>query len=308
MIRLVIDTDPGVDDAHAILMALAYPGVRVEAITTVAGNVPLHHTTANAQKILDAAGAADIPVFAGADRALIARHPAAELVHGSDGLGDCNIPASTYPIQKEHAANALVRLANEAPGELTLVAIGPLTNLALAVSLDPDLPKKYRRLVVMGGAVHARGNVTSTAEFNTYSDPEAAAMVFMAWPEFTLADWEATLAHRLTVEQVRVLESVNTPKGEFFRRISANTFRFIEQYYGARCLLSADALAIAAAIEPGIVRKAEKRYLQVELHGETTRGQTTVDWMGLLNKAPNAEIILEMNQERLYELLLAGLR
>lgn len=307
MIRLVIDTDPGVDDAAAILMALAHPDVRVEAITTVAGNVPLVNTTANALKILDVAGA-DVPVFAGASQALIARNPSADYAHGSDGLGESGYPASTRQAQPEHAANALIRLANEAPGQLTLVAIGPLTNLALAVALDPDLPSKYRRLVVMGGAIHAQGNTTPVAEFNTYYDPEAAAMVFEAWKDVTLADWEATMAHMVTPAQVETLCAVDTPKGEFFRRTSANTLAFIEQYFGQRSLFTADSLAMAAAIEPDIVTKAERRYLEVELHGEKTRAQTTVDWWNVLKKEPNAELILEMDQNRLFELILAGLQ
>ena len=301
MVRLVIDTDPGVDDAHAILMALAHPNVRVEAITSVAGNVGLPLTTANACHILDAAGA-DAPVFAGAAAALIARNPVADYVHGSDGLGESRLPPSTRRVQSEHAANALVRLANENPGELTLVAIGPLTNVGLATCLDPDLPSKYKKLVIMGGAIHAQGNTTPLAEFNTYSDPEAAEIVFKGWPMVTLVSWETTVAHVFSVAQVAELWAMQSPRAEFFRKITVNTLDFVEKYLGQRLLYAADFLAMAAAIEPEIVTKAERKFVEVELQGRIGRGQTVVDWRGVQRRPHNVEIVLEMNAARLFEL------
>ena len=179
MTRLVVDTDPGVDDALALMLAFAHPGATVEAVTVVAGNVGLERTVANACTVLDVLNAspAETPVFRGCDRSLLGDRVAATS-HGTDGLGDCHFPPSGRPVETEHASLALVRLASESPGEITLVALGPLTNLALAISLDPDLPRKYRRLVVMGGAVRATGNMNSpSTEFNFYSDPEAAAIV-----------------------------------------------------------------------------------------------------------------------------------
>ena len=157
MERIIIDTDPGVDDAHAIMMALAHPNVKVEALTVVGGNVGLHHTVANACKILDVMGA-DVPVFAGCERPLIYETKDAAQVHGSDGLGDAGLPTSSRKVEAEHAAVALVRMVNENPGELTLVAIGPLTNVAVALKLDPELPQKFKHFVVMGGTIVAKGN------------------------------------------------------------------------------------------------------------------------------------------------------
>ena len=169
MNRLVIDTDPGVDDAHAIMMALSYPGATIEAITTVAGNVSLEQATRNALIILDVAGGHDVPVYPGCEDALVIPTPRRAISHGSDGLGDSGYPPSARQASAEHAVHALIRLANEAPGELTLVAIGPLTNIALATRLDPGLPRKYKRLVVMGGAIHTQGNSWErAAEFNFY--------------------------------------------------------------------------------------------------------------------------------------------
>ncbi len=307
MLRLVIDTDPGVDDAHAIMMALAHPNVQVEAITTVAGNVSVDKTTANALKILDVMNAG-IPVYPGSAHPLIAKDRHAEYVHGQDGLGDAGILPSQRSAETEHAASALVRLANQNPGELTLVAIGPLTNLALATRLDPDLPHKYKRLVVMGGAIRSQGNTTPTAEFNIYTDPEAAAIVFDAWRGLTLVSWETTLEHCFTAEQVDALLAVNSPRAEFFRKISGNTLAFIEQFLGRRMLFAADFLAMAAAVEPEMVLSAQDCFAQVELCGQYTRGQTAVDWSRLLNEEPNVCLVLKLDGERLFELFKMALQ
>ena len=308
MNRLIIDTDPGVDDAHAILLALAHPDVQVEAITTVNGNVNLDLTTANALKILDAAGR-DIPVYRGCDRPLISRLLHAAHVHGEDGLGDCNIPPSKKSIQSEHAVHALVRMANENPGQFTLAAIGPLTNLAVALSLDPDLPKKIKNLVIMGGAIYGRGNTeTVTSEFNIHTDPEAAHMVFSAWPMISLLSLETTLAHVFTRETLDRFFNLGTPRAKFFHDTNQKILGFIRNRLNQDILFAPDGLALAAAVEPGVVTKAEKKYVNVELNGAHSRGQTVVDWYGLTGKEPNTEIILEVNQQRFIELMENGLR
>ena len=308
MKRLIIDTDPGVDDAHAILLALAHPDVKVEAITTVNGNVGLDLTTANALKILDAAGK-DIPVYRGCDRPLINRALSAAHVHGEDGLGDCGIPASKKTVQSEHAVHALIRLANENPGEFTLAAIGPLTNLAAALTIDPDLPSKFKQLVVMGGAIYSKGNTsTVTAEFNIHTDPEAASMVFSSWPMLTLLSWETTLEHVFNRAALDRFFNLGTPRAKFFHDTNQKILTFIRERLGQDMLFAPDGLALAAAVEPGIVTKSEKRYVSVELHGSQTRGQTVVDWYGSTQKAPNTEIILEVDQNRFIQLMENGLK
>ena len=304
MKRLVIDTDPGVDDAHAILLAAFHPDVKIEALTIVGGNVPLEHTTANACKILDVANI-DAPVFAGCQGALLEReHEDASHVHGADGLGDCGIPLSSRQVEDEHAVHALIRFANENPGELTLVAIGPLTNVAMATKLDPNLPDKFKELIIMGGAIYAQGNTPNTAtEFNIYHDPEAAAMVFQSWPEVTLSSWETTLAYPISGELLTQLRSIPSPRGEFFDKIIDKITKFIKDVLGRDEIYAADAIAMAAAIEPGIVTKAQKCHVQVERAGQFSRGQTIVDWFGLNGREPNTNIVLELNSERFYELL-----
>ena len=304
MKRLVIDTDPGVDDAHAILLAGSHPDAQIEAITTLSGNVSLANTTANACKILDVLNL-DVPIFAGANGALLEReHLDAQHVHGLDGLGDAGIPASGRVAEKEHAVHALIRMADENPGELTLVAIGPLTNVALGTRLDPDLPQKYKGLIVMGGAIYAQGNTpNTTAEFNFYHDPEAAAIVFDAWMNITLSSWETTIKYMLNEALVRELMSKSTPKGEFFNRITTNLLSFTKEHYGSKKLFAPDGLAMAVAVEPNIVTKSAECYVQIECMGKFTRGQSIVDWRGRLGKVPNTKIVLELDEGRFAELM-----
>ena len=309
MKRLVIDTDPGVDDAEAIMMASVHPDASIEALTVVGGNVPLENTVPNTCKILDVLGE-EAPVFAGSPGPLVSLPDEdAAFVHGSDGLGDAGLSASTRKVEEEHAANALVRLANENPGELSLIAIGPLTNVALATRLDPDLPQKYKELIIMGGAVYAQGNtVNTTAEFNIFFDPEAAYVVFDAWPELTMISWEATMSHAIGPDQLKLLKNNDNPRGKFFDAISAKIIKFIKEVMGRDELFGADPLAMAVALEPDIVTKMEKHHVHVERFGGSSRGQTIVDWNNRSGKEPNANIVIDVDMERFFDLFHAAVR
>ncbi|HSB02718.1 MAG TPA: nucleoside hydrolase [Anaerolineales bacterium] len=305
MTRIVIDTDPGIDDAHAIMLAFSYPGTIVEAITTVAGNVPLERTTANALIILDILGR-DVPVFSGCEDALVIPTSRRAISHGKDGLGDSDYPFSKRKTSSEHAVHALIRMANEYPGELTLVALGPLTNVALATRLDPKIPEKYKRLVVLGGAYHAVGNSwTPAAEFNFSTDPESAAIVLDRWPGLTIVPWETAQEYGLTPECTAELEAIDSSRADFFRRIFKN--RAQVQFQEQGICYDPDPLAMAVALEPGIVRRVESRYVKVELAGQLTRGQTVVDWFGLTGNSPNATWVLEIDRQRYQELLCLSL-
>jgi purine nucleosidase len=310
MVRLVIDTDPGVDDAHALLLAFAHPQARVEAITTVSGNVGLDKTTANACTILDVlqVDPEQTPIYAGCDRALLGAQPDAAYVHGTDGLGDAPRSPSARPVQAEHAALALIRLANQSPGALTLAAIGPLTNLALALRLDPGLPQKYQRLVVMGGAIRGTGNMAErpATEFNIYADPEAAAIVFESWPGLELVSWETTLLYPLTLQHLDALMSTGSPRSDFFRRITAKTHAYVRDRLDRNGVYAPDPLALAVAIEPGIVTHAQARPLTVELAGAHARGLTSVDWAGLTRRPANANLVLEVDFARFWQLMQAS--
>jgi purine nucleosidase len=308
--RLVVDTDPGVDDALAIMLAFAHPGVRVDAVTVVAGNVGLDRTVANACTILDVLGAspAATPTHPGCRRPLLG--PRVEPTsHGADGLGDCHFPPSHRAAETEHAALALVRLGHESPGERTLVALGPLTNVALAMSLDPELPRRYRRLVVMGGAVRATGNMPNpSTEFNASSDPEATAIVLSRWPGVVLVPWETAMDSIVGMERVQELWSAPGARAEFARKITAKRPARAHQHFGVSGMFVPDPVAMAVAVEPSVVTRSEHRHVMVELGGRHTRGQTTVDWFGLADEAPNAEIVQEVDRERFWKMLRAAVR
>jgi purine nucleosidase len=293
-IPLLIDTDPGVDDALALLMAFADPAHRVVALTIAAGNVGLAHTVANALKLCEVAGV-DVPVHAGCPVPLV--HPAedAAFVHGDDGFGDTGYAPAARAVEAEHAALALVRLAREHEGRLLLVALGPLTNLALAVRLDPALPSRIARLVVMGGAVTGHGNTTVPAEFNIGFDPEAAHVVFEAFPRFELVDWEAVLRHGFSHAAFEAWLAAGDGRGAFYEAISRKTRAWAGDRRG-ESWHSADALAMQAALAPDTSRLAEARHVAVETEGRLSRGATVVDWGRRNGRAPNATIHLEIDQ------------
>ncbi|MFY2763628.1 nucleoside hydrolase [Arenimonas sp. MALMAid1274] len=295
-IPLLIDTDPGVDDALALLMAFGDPRHELLALTIAAGNVGLGHTVANALKLCDVAGV-DVPVHAGCPVPLV--HPAADAayVHGQDGFGDTGYVPSARQADPEHAALAIVRLAKAHAGRLLLVMLGPLTNLALALRLDPDLPSRIGRLVVMGGAVTGQGNTSVPAEFNIAFDPEAAEVVFRAFPQFELVDWEAVVRHGFLHRDFEAWLARGDARAEFYGAISAHTRRWSEGKRGDHWH-SADALAMAAALQPEGVRRAEHRPLAVELEGRLSRGATVVDWLRRSGRPDNARIVMDYDQAR----------
>ena len=307
MKRIIIDTDAGVDDALAILLAFGQKDVKIEAFTTVNGNVDVDKTTANVLKILDLVGQ-DVPVYRGCPQPLVAPIFNAASIHGLDGLGDAGIPASKRQAEKKHAALALIDLANQFPGEISLIAIGPLTNLAAALTLDPDLPNKFADLTIMGCAIYARGNTNVTSEFNIYADAEAARVVFERWPKVRVLSWETTMQYPFNGEQVARFFNMGTAKSKFFHDIYQKTLVFLREKFHQDLLFSADGLAVACAIDPAIITRKEEHFMEVELHGVSTRGLTSVDWFGLGGKPANAEIILELDHARYVQMIEDGLR
>lgn len=302
-IPLLIDTDPGVDDALALLMAFNDPRHDVVGLTVAAGNVGLEHTVANALKLVELCGL-QVPVHAGAATPLL--HPAVDAanVHGKDGFGDVGHAPPTRQADPEHAALAILRQSHAHAGKLLLVALGPLTNLALALRLDPTLPQRVKRLVVMGGAVTARGNITPAAEFNIAFDPEAAHIVFEGFPHLDLADWEAVVAHGLPHERVDGWLAAGTPRADFYEAISRYTRRWSADSRGPSWY-AADALAMAWALEPEGAQDTPERPVAVELDGRHSRGMTVVDWQRQTGAADNARLLMRYDQAR-FEARVAG--
>ncbi|RDS82934.1 nucleoside hydrolase [Dyella monticola] len=294
--QLLIDTDPGVDDALAILMAHAHADVL--GLNIAAGNVGLAHTVRNARTLVDLLGAST-PVFAGCASPLV-RLPEedAAFVHGRDGMGDVGFPEPVVGATDEHAALALLRLTRERPGQITLVALAPLTNIALALKLDPSLPTRVKRLVVMGGAVTGHGNTGRVpAEFNVGFDPEAAHVVFEGFPHFDLVDWELTLRHAFDEAEFDQWLTAGDHRADFFGRVF-QVARQSNRRSGRKGIIAADALAMAVAIDPTVVRRSEQRHVGVELDGRLTRGATVVDWAHRLRLPAQANVVLELDQAK----------
>jgi purine nucleosidase len=312
MQRLIIDTDPGVDDAQAILMAAAHPAAKIEAILAVGGNVGLDHTVRNALTIVEVVEQ-EIPVYAGCDRPFVAFQEDAAIVHGSDGLGNSGYVPMRRTAEKTHAVNALIALVNAEPDQFTLVTLGPLTNIAVALKLDPDLPNKIKRVVMMGGAVTGKGNVGNiSAEFNIYHDPEAAYVVFEAWARagkmIEVYDWEATVRHAISGDTIDEWATIDTPRARFFSKVSAFTLKWVREELGQNALFGADPQAMAVALEPTIVTHSEDHYLTVATQGAYTRGLTVVDWNDSSKQPKNARIVIDIDRDRYERLLYNGIQ
>lgn len=271
--KVIIDTDTGSDDAIALLMALAHPDCEVVAVTTVAGNVALGQATENAKHSLLVAGRGDVPVFVGCDRPLIHPLETAAEVHGDDGLGNLHLPVPELASQAEHGAQALVRLAAESDGEYVLITLGPLTNVAVALALDPDLLTRFDSTVIMGGAPDMVGNVTDSAEFNIWVDPEAAAKVFAAPGNRVMVGWNVSMtAAQVTSEQRRSMAEIGTKSGKFAHDVTAVVESFCHEEFGLDVFVLPDPLAVAIALEPSIATRTQDIGVRVGL-GEA-RGAT----------------------------------
>ena len=305
-IPLLIDTDPGVDDALALLMAFNDPNHHLVGLTIAAGNVGLDHTVRNALKLCEVAGRDDVPVYAGCADPLL--HPSADAayVHGHDGFGDIGFTPAARAAETEHAALAILRLSHEYAGQLLLVALGPLTNIALALKLDPTLPQRIKRFVVMGGAVSAHGNITAAAEFNIAFDPEAAHIVLQAFPQLDLADWEAVVAHGFLHTKAAQWLKADSPRARFYDQISLQTRNWSEDCRGDHWH-SADALAMAYALQPQGALEQLDRPVAVELAGTLTRGVTVVDWNRQHGRPDNATLLMRYDQVRFEGLIQAAL-
>lgn len=297
MTRIVMDVDTGVDDALALFYAARRPGVKLEAVTTLFGNVDVGLTTLNTLKILELAGLPDVPVVAGAAQALV-RPPRQQerYVHGRNGLGDVELPHPRQQPRPGHAAAYLSQLARANPGELTLVATGPLTNLALCFMQDPEAARLFKRVVIMGGAVLAPGNVTAVAEANIWNDPEAARILFASGARITLVGLDVTMQVLLSPAMADQL-GARGPVSQVMMQITKPYIAIYQMWSPgiAGCALH-DPLAVAVAEEPDLVR-TESMYLQVETGDGLCRGQTFADRRAMPGIIPNVDVCVAVDRE-----------
>jgi len=300
--KIIIDTDPGQDDAVAILLALASPELEVLGLSVVAGNVPLHHTERNARMICELAGRPDLPVHAGCDAPLSRKLVTAEHVHGKTGLDGVTLPEPAMPLAPGHAVDFLIEtLCREKPGSVTLVPIGPLTNIATAFRRAPDIVPRVQEIVLMGGAYFEVGNITPTAEFNIYVDPEAAKLVFASGAPLTVMPLDVThraLTSRAWVEGMRAMGRVGQAVAswtDFFER-------FDREKYGSEGAPLHDPCTIAWLLQPELF---SGRYINVEIEtqGEYTLGMTVADWWRVSGRTPNATFIRDVEPQGFFSLL-----
>ncbi|PSK92974.1 purine nucleosidase [Murinocardiopsis flavida] len=308
--RVFVDCDPGIDDAVALAYLTADPGVELVGLGTVYGNNSVEVTTDNALRLLRLYGRPDVPVAKGAARPLVQPPHLAEKVHGANGLGDVETEPAQARAVAESAAELLVRTARSAPGEIDLLAVGPLTNIALALNLEPELPSLLRRVVVMGGAVRVPGNVTPWAEANISNDPEAAEVVLGAGFDLTLVALDVTMR---AVAREPWLARLAEFQGDRAQRTSGFLDFYSGYYthiYGERACAMHDPLAAAVLLDPAITTESVRTAVRVELKGEHTRGLTIADLRDLPNTSderPKVTLVTETDSEVFLDRMLDAL-
>jgi purine nucleosidase len=301
--KIIIDTDPGQDDAVAILLALASPELEVLGVTAVAGNVPLHLTERNARIVCELANRKDIKVFAGCDRPLKRKLVTAEHVHGKTGLDGPPLPEPTMALQDAHATDFIVEtLRREPPGTVTLCPLGPLTNIATAFTRAPDVVPRVQEVVLMGGAYFEVGNITPAAEFNIYVDPEAADIVFKSGVPLSVMPLDVThkaLTSRTWVEEMR---SLGTEAGRMVAAWTDFFERFDVAKYGSQGAPLHDPTVIAYLLRPDLFTG---RHINVEIEtlSDLTLGMTVADWWGVTDRPKNATFIGDIDRDGFYALL-----
>ena len=295
---VILDCDPGVDDAVAILLAKQLPELDVRAITTVAGNVEVEKTYANAHRILHVAKW-EVPVYMGAAGPLVGTQVTATGIHGADGLGGVEVPGAVVPsVPEERAWDVIYREAVAAGGALELIAVGPLTNLAIAFAKYRELPKLIRRIVIMGGAA-TLGNTTPAAEFNIYADPEAAEMVFQSGVPVHMVGLDVTLKSYLTASEIDAIAALGSEQAKFFHGILQNVLAFSTKL-GLPGVSMHDPAAVLYAVDASLFQ-AEEAGVHVECKGSITRGKTVTDLYSDAQFEKNAYVVTEVDRPAFVE-------
>ncbi|MFI5619527.1 nucleoside hydrolase [Streptomyces sp. NPDC051567] len=303
-VPIIIDCDPGHDDALAIMLAAADPAVDLLAITTVAGNQTLEKTTLNARRVCTVAGITDVPIAAGCARPLLQPLAVAADVHGESGLDGPEFPEPTVGVVPEHAVELLHRIITEHPEPVTLVPTGPLTNIALLLTRYPDCAPRIREIVLMGGSTE-RGNRTPAAEFNIFTDPEAADIVFRAGVPVTMCGLNVTHQALATPEILARFEALGTELGHICAELLgffASTYRTL---WGMPHPPLHDPVAVARVIDPAIVGCADAN-VTVELHGTYTRGATVVDLHRYVDRPVNAQVAVTLDADLFWNRVLTA--
>ncbi len=307
MRNIIIDTDTASDDAVALIMAWRYPEVEVKAITVVAGNVPLEQAVQNALYTRELCRS-ETPVYAGAGKPLKRPLETAQFVHGQDGMGDLGLPLNGRQPDRGNAVSVLIELIRQYPGEIELVTLGPLTNLALAIERDPEICSEVVRCTCMAGIARGPGNITPVSEYNAWADPEAADMVFRSGMPLRMVGWDISRNHAFmdpaTVNRIR---SLDTELASFAMDIQATVNEFAKTTTQLPGFDLPDPIAMALAIDDSLINFSQQLYVEVVLAEDITRGQTVVDHLAQLGQPPNTEVVLEASRKKFLSMLESAL-
>lgn len=301
--RILLDTDPGIDDSLAILLALASPEIQIEGITTVHGNCSVEQATVNALSILELVRAKGIPVAKGFALPLVQPSLLAAETHGDSGLGYAKLPAPRRGPEARHASDFLIEKILSSPGEITLVALGPLTNVAFAIRKEPRLVEAVGEVIVMGGALRYPGNASPLAEYNVFVDPHAAHIIYHSGMPVTLVPLDVTYQCILTPEDVKRLQKTPSASGRFIADATRFYVEFHDEYqqiYG--CAIN-DPLALALAFAPDLCQ-FQDLYVDVDISGGVSMGKTFAGFYGGTKAQPNMRVALEVRAGDFMELFL----
>lgn len=288
--RLIIDTDTASDDAVAIIMAIQDPNVIVEAITIVSGNVPVQQASINARYTLALCNA-NIPVYEGCAHPLIRAAEHAEWFHGPDGMGNMNYPAPSQHAESVHAVDELIQRFSAAPGNIDLITLGPLTNIACALTKEPQFAKWVRHCYVMGGAACTVGNVTPAAEYNIWCDPEAAHQVFQSGMSLTMIGWELSRGDAtLSDQEIQDIHAIGTERAHFAMDCNAHALKAVKEIQGEAGLALADPVAMAVALDERACPQRSAHFVDIACDADLTRGMTVVDQLNVTHKPPNVTV------------------
>lgn len=301
--RIIIDTDPGIDDSLAILLALASPEVKLEGLTVVHGNCSAEQGTINALSILELAGAGHVPVATGCDLPLVQPSLLAPETHGGQGLGYAKLPAPLSQPTVQHGCDFLIEQIMSNPGEITLVAIGPLTNVAMALRLEPRIAQNVKDVIIMGGAIRHEGNTTPMAEFNTFVDPHAAHMVYHSGMPITLVPLDATYQVVLTHADVDRLKGLPSGIPQFIEDATRFYMEFHDEYQQIDGCVINDPLALALTFAPNLC-DYETHYVDVDINSGVSMGNTFADFYKALNKPANMKVALGIRPREFLDLFL----
>ncbi len=312
MRRFWIDTDTASDDAVAILMALRWPDVHVEGISIVAGNVPVEMGSKNARYTVELCGK-DTPVYVGAPHPFCRPPSWAHFFHGPDGMGNQNYPEPKRPAEEKHGVQALIDAARRYGGELNLVTLGPLTNIATALTLAPDIAQKIKSCTIMGGAAASLGNITPAAEFNIWVDPESAKAVFFSGMSMLMVGWEHCRAEaNLSDEEIATVRSFKTKYADFAIDCNYHALKANREWLQDPGLGLPDPVAMSVALDPAICTKRGTHHVNVEYGSELTRGMTVVDQLDVMHEglkpSKNMDVVWEIDPVKWKDALYRCLR